>query len=207
MILSPFRQWHCGSVYLLICEHVYIQTLKKRNFRKLNGTMPVKICNVASVCCQEADFCYVSLNMFYWLFNLLQQNLCLSDRLLNYWLASSWTLCHWSQPFQLSSPTPPSSYPAHTSSCQWKCYAIEGWKLKPLSKSRETSTSLHTSTKLVILSPKAMILIRHDFQFLNPCWLFQITLMSLIDLETFLRAMCSILFPGIEVKLNQPIVL
>lgn len=121
--------------------------------------MPVKICNVASVCCQEAEFCYEALNMFYWSLNLLQQNLCLSDRLLNYWLASSWTLCCWSQPFQLNSPTsfqptPPPSYLAHTSSaCQWKCHGRECWKLKPLPKVRQTtSTALHTSTELVILS-------------------------------------------------------
>lgn len=124
----------CIPSNLWACEH---SDFKKKNFRRLDGTMPLKICNVASVCCQKTEFCYEALNMFYWSLNLLQQSLCLSEKLLNHWLSSSWTLYHWSQPFQLSSPTsfqptPPSSYlatPHHLFNESVMSESVENWKL------------------------------------------------------------------------------
>lgn len=50
---------------------------------------------------------------------------------------------------------------------------------------------------VVFSSQKATRLVKHDFPFINPCWLLLITFLTLMCLKTASRRTCSITFPWI----------
>lgn len=89
----------------------------------------------------------------------------------------------------------PSPYP-HTKSIEFVS------ETKAFLKSRQTaSAAVCRSTEAIISSLKAIMWVKHDFTFVNPCWLFSIIILLLIILVMDFRTVCSIIFLGIKERL------
>ena len=65
-----------------------------------------------------------------------------------------------------------------------------------------TSIALPLSTDVVIPSQKATRLVRQDLPLEKPCWLSHITSLSSMCLNIASRRICSMIFPGTEVRLT-----
>lgn len=107
-------------------------------------------------------------------------------------------LCNcWSQPF---APRGSARFPIHPTplclACAsswgvWGCYRrqCQRWS---------ASTADFPNTKSFVV--ESCWVVRHDFPFVKPCWLIQITFLS-ICLQMAPMRICSLTFPGIEMRL------
>ena len=74
---------------------------------------------------------------------------------------------------------------------------------KALQKSRKmAAVTLPLFTVAVTPSQEATRLVRHDLPLVKSCWLSQITSLYCMCLNIASRRMCSMIFPGTEVRLT-----